>query len=193
MRKPKYEYKALEDSLLSFQWHIGDSGRVEILVTSNLDDELDKLFGRGVTFAGDINPFTVGGQMLNDVPLKNTDERVLSHLDQWMKGYLKKRGYSVVKEIPMPDPLNPTGGDAMSKTAPIPEKPDVEIIVSTYWPTRIIKSVAITNTPKEVLSQRVTLSAKQAQYLYEQLSRLYGPGEELPEALSSSDGLGGDK
>lgn len=53
-------------------------------------------------------------------------------------------------------------------------KTTVEIIVSTYWPTRIIKSVTIKNIEeKTIFNKEVTLSAKEAKYLCQQLNSLY--------------------
>lgn len=56
-----------------------------------------------------------------------------------------------------------------------PTKPKVEIVVSTYFPTRIIKSINIKDlTSDRSFRDEVTLDRSQAKYLYEQLSILYG-------------------
>lgn len=50
----------------------------------------------------------------------------------------------------------------------------VEIIVSTYWPTRVIRSVTIKKIEeKSIFNKEVTLSAKNAKYLCQQLNSLY--------------------
>lgn len=95
MKTVDYKYKCLTDALLSFQFHLGDEGNVELLVTSNLDDDLDALFQRPRLFRGDVNPSAVGGEMLRGAPLKDTDDAVLRYLDKWMIGYLRSRGFTV--------------------------------------------------------------------------------------------------
>ena len=53
------------------------------------------------------------------------------------------------------------------------QEPNVEIVVSTYFPTRIIKSITIKDLSKDY-NNSVTLERKDAKYLYEQLAILYG-------------------
>lgn len=49
----------------------------------------------------------------------------------------------------------------------------IEIVVSTYWPTKIIKEVTITDPTKDSWHNDITLSKEQAQYLYDQLTPLF--------------------
>lgn len=49
----------------------------------------------------------------------------------------------------------------------------IEIVVSTYWPTKIIKEVTITDPTKDSWHNDITLSKAQAQYLYDQLTPLF--------------------
>ena len=50
----------------------------------------------------------------------------------------------------------------------------LEIVVATYWPTRIIKTVQVTNTQADsTFHNQITLSKDQAEYLYNQLSPLF--------------------
>lgn len=59
-----------------------------------------------------------------------------------------------------------------------PNAPTVEIVLSTYFPTRIIKEVVIKDlTSDSSFRDTVTLDRKQAKYLYEQLHILYGEQE----------------
>lgn len=60
----------------------------------------------------------------------------------------------------------------MSKTIKSPED-KTEIVVSTYWPTRIIKSIDIKDLSSSY-NNTVTLDTGQAKYLYEQLCVIYG-------------------
>lgn len=50
----------------------------------------------------------------------------------------------------------------------------VEIVVSTYWPTKIIKSINIKESGKETYRNSITLTASDAEYVYQQLAVLYG-------------------
>lgn len=50
-----------------------------------------------------------------------------------------------------------------------PEKEPLEIVVSHYWPTVILKSVKITVPGKDSWHNDVTLNKKEAEYLYEHL------------------------
>jgi uncharacterized protein YvpB len=54
------------------------------------------------------------------------------------------------------------------------EHKPIEIILSTYWPTKIIKSVCIKD-PNETSSfhSDITLSSYDAKYVYEQLKAIY--------------------
>lgn len=50
----------------------------------------------------------------------------------------------------------------------------LEIVVSTYWPTRIIKTVQVKNPASESsFHNDITLSREQAEYLCNQLSPLF--------------------
>lgn len=49
----------------------------------------------------------------------------------------------------------------------------LEIVVSTYWPTKIIKEVTVTDPTKDSWHNDITLSKAQAQYLYDQLTPLF--------------------
>lgn len=61
------------------------------------------------------------------------------------------------------------------ETAAKENKPKVEIVVSTFFPTRIIKSITIQDLNSDrSFRDQVTLDRSQAKYLYEQLSILYG-------------------
>ena len=50
---------------------------------------------------------------------------------------------------------------------------EIEIVVSTYWPTKIIKSISIKESGKDVYRNDITLTAKDARYVYEQLKTIY--------------------
>lgn len=50
----------------------------------------------------------------------------------------------------------------------------VEIIVSTYWPTKIIKSVQIKESGKDTYRNDITLTHDDAKYVYEQLKVIFG-------------------
>ena len=56
-------------------------------------------------------------------------------------------------------------------------KDTTELVVSTYWPTRIIKSITIRDLT-ETYGNSITLDRGQAKYIYEQLKTLYGESEE---------------
>lgn len=66
----------------------------------------------------------------------------------------------------------------MSKAVVAGKQTGIEIVISTYWPTRIIKSVTIKDAAKSSYKDEITISAKDAKYLYEQLTDLYAVGEE---------------
>lgn len=60
---------------------------------------------------------------------------------------------------------------------------NVEIIVSTYWPTKIVKDVSIRRLDKNsIMHNDITLEKKDALYLYEQLKNLFDPNDQLNEA-----------
>ena len=64
------------------------------------------------------------------------------------------------------------------KTSADPTAPKVELVLSTYFPTRIIKSVNIKDlTSDRSFRDEVTLDRSQARYLYEQLHILFGEAE----------------
>lgn len=57
---------------------------------------------------------------------------------------------------------------------------NVEIIVSTYWPTKIIKTVSIKRLDeKSSFHNDITLERADAQYLFEQLKGLFDPNDQL--------------
>lgn len=62
---------------------------------------------------------------------------------------------------------------AVKKKTVDPNHP-LEIVVSTYWPTRIIKEVQITNPSKDSWHNDITLSKAEAQYLFDQLKPMFG-------------------
>lgn len=64
--------------------------------------------------------------------------------------------------------------EPMSKAAQ--EKKPIEIVVSYYWPTKIIKTVSIRN-PNESYGHSITLTASDARYVYDQLKDLYEPDQ----------------
>lgn len=60
------------------------------------------------------------------------------------------------------------------------ENGNVEIIVSTYWPTKIIKTVQMKRLDeKSSFNNNITLEKKDALYLYEQLKNLFDPNDQL--------------
>jgi len=65
-------------------------------------------------------------------------------------------------------------GKKVAATAPPEEK--VELVVSTYWPTRIIKSITIKDLTSDY-NNSITLDRGQAKYLFDQLNTLYGEAE----------------
>ena len=70
------------------------------------------------------------------------------------------------------------------ETAPANEK--VEITITTYWPTRIIKSIHIKDlTSDSSFRDEVTLDRTQAKYLFEQLTTLYGTANAESEVPSA--------
>lgn len=76
---------------------------------------------------------------------------------------------------------------AVKKKVPATAEPKdkVEIVVSTYWPTRIIKSITINDlTSDSSFRDTVTLDRGQAKYLFEQLTTLYGTANAEVEAPS---------
>jgi hypothetical protein len=54
------------------------------------------------------------------------------------------------------------------------EPKKVEMIVSTYWPTKVIKSVQIKESGKDTYRNDITLSREDAKYVYEQLKVIFG-------------------
>lgn len=61
----------------------------------------------------------------------------------------------------------------MAKIAPKPMKPEkepLEIIVSHYWPTTLLKSVKITIPGKDSWHNDITLTKSEAQYLHQHLT-----------------------
>lgn len=64
----------------------------------------------------------------------------------------------------------------MSKPLGKPEKvkEPVEIVVSTYWPTKIIKTVSIKDS-KDSFSNTIHLSKQEAKYVFEQLRNIFEP------------------
>lgn len=62
---------------------------------------------------------------------------------------------------------------AKKKVTVDPNHP-LEIVVATYWPTRIIKEVTITDPTKDSWHNDITLSKDQAQYLFDQLKPMFG-------------------
>ena len=49
----------------------------------------------------------------------------------------------------------------------------LEIIISTYWPTNIVKEVQITNPSKDKWHNEITLSKAEAHYLFNQLAPIF--------------------
>lgn len=49
----------------------------------------------------------------------------------------------------------------------------LEIIVSTYWPTRVVKDIKVTDPLKDNWHNDITLTKAQAQYLYDQLTPIF--------------------
>lgn len=63
---------------------------------------------------------------------------------------------------------------------------NVEIIVSTYWPTQIIKSVNLKRLDeKSSFNNNITLDRKDALYLYEQLHHLFDPEGKMMKAQAA--------
>ena len=52
---------------------------------------------------------------------------------------------------------------------------NIEIVVSTYWPTKIIKNIYIKNNKQEHFRKEVDLERGDAQCLYEQLKDIFEP------------------
>lgn len=77
---------------------------------------------------------------------------------------------------------------------------NVEIIVSTYWPTKIVKDVSIRRLDKDShFHNDITLEKKDALYLYEQLKNLFDPNDQLnqtqtvPPVIVKGKKAGNDK
>lgn len=67
---------------------------------------------------------------------------------------------------------------AIKKNPVDPKAPKVELVISTYFPTRIIKSVSIKDlTSDRHFRDEITIDRSQARYLYEQLHILFGEAE----------------
>lgn len=63
---------------------------------------------------------------------------------------------------------------------------NVEIIVSTYWPTQIVKDVSIRRLDKDShFHNDITLDKKDALYLYEQLHHLFDPEGKMMKAQAA--------
>jgi hypothetical protein len=63
------------------------------------------------------------------------------------------------------------------KKQPVDPAEPVTIVVSTYWPTKIIKEVNIKENRKNSYKDEITLNAADAKYLYGQLKVLFGEAE----------------
>lgn len=57
---------------------------------------------------------------------------------------------------------------------------EVEIIVSTYWPTKIIKRVFIKNLKSEHFRKEIDFDREQAEYVLRQLQAIFEPGTVEP-------------
>lgn len=60
----------------------------------------------------------------------------------------------------------------MSTTKKEPLK--VEMIISTYWPAKVIKSIQLKEAGKDTYRNDITLSAQDAKYVYQQLKAIFG-------------------
>lgn len=49
----------------------------------------------------------------------------------------------------------------------------LEIVVSTFWPTQIVKEITITDPTKDNWHNDITLTKAQAQYMYDQLTPIF--------------------
>lgn len=67
---------------------------------------------------------------------------------------------------------------AKKNTNLTPEQ-SVEIVVGTYWPTRIIKTVTIKDLQKDSFRDEITLGGAEARYLYNQLKTLFGEADQV--------------
>lgn len=54
----------------------------------------------------------------------------------------------------------------------------VEMIVSTYWPTKVIKSIQLKEVGKDTYRNDITLTREDAQYVYEQLKAIFGEAQQ---------------
>lgn len=77
---------------------------------------------------------------------------------------------------------------------------NVEIIVSTYWPTKIIKSINLKRLDeKSSFNNNITLDRKDAEYLYRQLKDIFDPNDQLnttqtvPPVIVKGKAAGNDK
>ena len=66
------------------------------------------------------------------------------------------------------------------------ERKPIEIIVSRYWPTKIIKSVEI-NDPNSEYNQNIKLVASEARYVYDLLKELYEPAPKAPKGTAGDN------
>lgn len=64
----------------------------------------------------------------------------------------------------------------VSKTSQSNER--IEIVVSTYWPTKIIKTVQVKRLDKDHFHNDITLERGDAEYLYGQLKDLFDPNDQ---------------
>lgn len=62
----------------------------------------------------------------------------------------------------------------MAKKSNLTAEQSVEIVVATYWPTRIVKEVTIKDLTRDGFRDEITISAAAAKYLTGQLQTLFG-------------------
>ena len=65
----------------------------------------------------------------------------------------------------------------MAKNIKLAPNEAVQIVVSTYWPTKIIKEVTIKDLRKDSFRDEITLGAAETKYLFSQLKVLFNESD----------------
>lgn len=65
----------------------------------------------------------------------------------------------------------------MAKKLNLPPNEAIEIVVATYWPTKIVKEVTIKDLRKDSFRDEITIDAASAKYLTGQLKTLFGEAD----------------
>lgn len=65
----------------------------------------------------------------------------------------------------------------MAKKSNLTAEQSVEIVVATYWPTKIVKEVTIKDLTRDGFRDEITINAAAAKYLTGQLKTLFGEAD----------------